>query len=156
MNIKKMTIISVFIALTTVMTMQGFALPTGWFNLGDIVIFTAAALFGPVPGMLIGGIGASLGDLILGYGIWAPGTLIIKGFYGFMIGKSVQNGLKPVIAFVFATIVLVVGYLVYQGLFLGGFGPAMKDVIGNIGQGAISTVAATILYSLLKNRVKID
>jgi uncharacterized membrane protein len=57
----------------------------GYFNVGDSMIYVSALLFGPFVGGLAGGIGASLVD-VLGYPIFAPGTLIIKLVEGTIVG----------------------------------------------------------------------
>ncbi|MBO3840990.1 MAG: ECF transporter S component [Candidatus Brockarchaeota archaeon] len=56
----------------------------GYFNLGDSMIFLTALLFGPLVGFLAGGLGSMLSDLFLGYTVYAPATLIVKGVEGFL------------------------------------------------------------------------
>ncbi len=58
----------------------------GYFNLGESIIYLAAILHGPLVAALAGGIGASLADLSTGYGIFAPGTFIIKFIEGYLAG----------------------------------------------------------------------
>ena len=48
-------------------------------------IFVALA-FGPVVGLVAAGIGAAIADLALGYGSFAPLTLIAHGSLGFLAG----------------------------------------------------------------------
>jgi uncharacterized membrane protein len=59
---------------------------TGYFNLGESIIYLAGIIGGPFVGAFSGGVGASLADVFLGYGPFAPGTLIIKGLEGFFVG----------------------------------------------------------------------
>ncbi|MCS7385331.1 MAG: ECF transporter S component [archaeon GB-1867-005] len=58
----------------------------GYFNVGEVAVYTSALIFGPIVGGLAGGIGSALADLLSGYGYYAPGTLIIKGLEGFIVG----------------------------------------------------------------------
>ena len=58
----------------------------GYFNLGDTLIFISAALFGPLFGMIAGGVGSALADVIGGYIHFAPWTLFIKGIEGWLAG----------------------------------------------------------------------
>lgn len=51
----------------------------GFVNLGDCFVLLSGWLLGPWWGGAAGGIGSMLADLLLGYGHYAPGTLIIKG-----------------------------------------------------------------------------
>jgi len=62
--------------------------------LGETMVYTVALLFGPVVGALAGGVGSSLADLLLGYPIYAPGTLVIKGVEGFVVGYLAKKGEK--------------------------------------------------------------
>ena len=58
----------------------------GFFNLGETMVYTAALLGGPIIGAFAGGVGSALADLYLGYPHYAPGTLVIKGIEGFLVG----------------------------------------------------------------------
>lgn len=58
----------------------------GYFNLGDSMIFLTALLFGPTVGCIAGGLGSMLSDIFLGYTIYAPATLVVKGFEGLITG----------------------------------------------------------------------
>ncbi|MEM2088680.1 MAG: ECF transporter S component [Thermoproteota archaeon] len=58
----------------------------GYFNLGDSMIFLTSLLFGPFVGCIAGGVGSMLSDLFLGYTVYAPATLVVKGFEGFLTG----------------------------------------------------------------------
>lgn len=51
----------------------------GYINLGDAGVLTAAALLGGWWGAACAGIGSALADLFLGFGVYAPATLVIKG-----------------------------------------------------------------------------
>jgi uncharacterized membrane protein len=59
---------------------------TGFFNIGEIMVYTTAILFGPLVGAFAGGIGSMFADLFLGYSHFAPATLIVKGFEGAIVG----------------------------------------------------------------------
>lgn len=61
--------------------------PTGYIHLGDGVIYGAALAFGPSFAAVSGGIGSALADIVGGYAVWAPWTLIIKAVAGYLIGK---------------------------------------------------------------------
>lgn len=65
---------------------------TGFFNIGEAFVYLAALIGGPIVGALAGGIGAAMADMVLGYGYFAPGTLVFKGFEGFAAGFFYQKG----------------------------------------------------------------
>jgi len=58
----------------------------GYFNLGEAVIYVAAMISSPIVAGIAGGVGASLADVVTGYGIFAPATLVIKFTEGLVAG----------------------------------------------------------------------
>ncbi len=58
----------------------------GYFNIGEIAVYSTALLFGPIIGAFAGGIGSMMADLLLGYTIYAPATFVIKGVEGALVG----------------------------------------------------------------------
>ncbi|MCS7124682.1 MAG: ECF transporter S component [Candidatus Bathyarchaeota archaeon] len=86
---------SVFTALVCVATISFTVyVPStkGYFNIGETMIYTAAILFGPFVGAFSGGVGSMLADTILGYYYYAPATLVIKAFEGFIVGFLSKKG----------------------------------------------------------------
>ncbi|MDE5990297.1 MAG: ECF transporter S component, partial [Clostridia bacterium] len=75
---RKLVFTAVLAALTTAFTLISIPLATGYFNFGDLVIFIASVLLGPLYGAIVGAIGGALGDVILSYFVYAPFTLVIK------------------------------------------------------------------------------
>lgn len=92
---------AVFTAFVAVSTMA-FALaipatPSGYFNLGEVMVYITALLTGPYVGAFSGGIGSMLSDLALGASNYALGTLVIKGTEGFVVGylsSKVSGGIS--------------------------------------------------------------
>jgi len=84
---KDIAIIAVFSGLVFVLTMFAVPMPAGEFwHAGNAMIILAGLMFGGLVGGFCGAIGATLADLVLGYGMWAPWTLWIKFFVGFLPG----------------------------------------------------------------------
>jgi len=85
---------------------------SGYFNIGETIIYITALLFGPFVGAFAGGLGSGIADMI-GYPVFAPGTLVIKGFEGAIVGFL--NKMFPKIKFnwrIFTTVLgLIVGIL---------------------------------------------
>lgn len=129
---RKSTLIAVgavFAALAVIATVTlTIPIPAtqGYFNLGEIVIYVAALVFGPLVGA-IAGAGISIADLILGYTFYAPGTLAVKGMEGFVVGylnlklkQRVGNTTLSAILAIFAGgSIMVLGYFAYEVAFLG-------------------------------------
>lgn len=150
----------VLIALTTVMTM--IMIPAfsghGYLNLGDMVIFLAAMMMGKKGGLIVGGIGSALADLILGYSFYAPITLVVKGMEGFVAGSllSTKMGKKiPLVPTIIGAIIMAIGYYIAE-IFLYGTGPALVAIPGNLLQGIVGAITATLLYTAIKKTKDIN
>ncbi|WP_286847303.1 MULTISPECIES: ECF transporter S component [Aminobacterium] len=138
----------VTIATLLSIPMPGFRI---YFNMGEGAIYTIALLFGPRYGALCGGIGASLADLILGYPLWAPFTLIIKGLEGYATGKlRKKNRLLAVIG---GAIIMVIGYT-SMATILYGIQAAPIEFGTDLAQTGIGATAASILTPIIEKRLK--
>ena len=64
--VKKLTVSAVLLAMNVIMSSSFMSVPVpgGHMSLNDLVIVTAAVLLDPLHAMLVGGLGAFLGDLI--------------------------------------------------------------------------------------------
>ena len=91
---KKLVLSALFMALTCVATMS-IRIPTpgtgGYIHPGDALVILSGALFGPVWGFLIAGIGSCLADLLGGYLVYVPITFLIKGLVAFSSGLIFQK-----------------------------------------------------------------
>jgi len=88
-DVATVAVMGVFTALIAASTMVISAyVPSsrGYFNVGEIMIYASAILLGPLVGGFAGGVGSMLADLSLGYAQFAPGTLVIKGVEGLLVG----------------------------------------------------------------------
>ncbi|MHA1819253.1 MAG: ECF transporter S component [Promethearchaeota archaeon] len=126
----KTAIITVMTSLTTVMTMIiAVYIPSsnGFFNIGESMVYLSALLFGPIIGGISGGVGSAIADLFLGYYQYAPGTLVIKGLEGFIVGtlfkilKNTNENKKDswtriiIISALVSIAILVIGLMFYIG-----------------------------------------
>jgi len=119
----------------------------GYIHLGDVAANFAALAFGPWLGFLIAGGGMAIADLIAGYAIYAPGTLIIHGLQAVvvaLIGRQRKIWLMFV-ASVAGGAVVVAGYFLYQSLVLGmGTVAAAKEVPFNVVQALTGLVGVPV------------
>ncbi|RJQ61533.1 MAG: ECF transporter S component [Desulfobacteraceae bacterium] len=101
---KDIALIAVFSGLVFVLTMFAIPMPAGGFwHFGNAMIILSGLMFGGLVGGLCGTIGATLADLVLGYGMWAPWTFFIKFFVGLLPGiisdgKSVPKTVIGIVA----------------------------------------------------------
>ena len=94
---------SIIIAITGVMTalvtiatlsFQIYIPATfGYFNIGESLVYITALLFGPYIGAFAGGVGSMMADLLTGYYIYAPWTLVNKGIEGYIVGFITSKAL---------------------------------------------------------------
>lgn len=152
---KDLSITGLLIALVCVATMM-ISIPitaNGYVHLGDSVILFAGVVFGKKKGMLAGGIGSAMADILLGYTHWAPFTLIIKGLMGYVagiIGNSNEQGnnfikANRMIAGVVSELVMIVGYFL-AGIFLsGGVLASLASVSANFVQAGMGFVLFIVI-----------
>ena len=161
-KIRTMVTAAVLAALACVATMV-VQIPSpmnGYVNLGDCFVLLSGWLLGPWWGAAAGGIGSMLADLLLGYGHYAPGTLIIKGAMSLVaalifkaFGKNTAGALVSGVA---AEIIMVAGYFGYAALLLGKGIGAAASIPGNLVQGAMGLVIGLVLFVLLKRSKALD
>lgn len=152
-NLKTLIRYSILIALTTVMTMI-IHIPTigtsGYLNLGDMVVFLAALTMGKRGGLIVGGVGSAMADLLLGYTHYVPITLIVKGLEGYIAGRILETDIgkrKPIIATTAGGLFMALGYFLPETFMYGR--AAIAAIPGNIAQGLLGAVTSVILYSAL-------
>lgn len=151
----KIALYGVLMALTTVATMV-ISIPSiatkGYINLGDSIVILSGFILGPVGGLIVGGIGSALADIILSYAYYAPFTLVIKGIEGFLAVTIFRKLFKEKYALVSASIAgifMAFGYFVVE-VFMYDLPAAVASLPGNIAQGIVGGVLATLLYKSLK------
>ena len=161
-KLRTLILAAMFAALTCVATMI-IHIPSpigGYFNLGDCMVLLSAFVLGPVWGTAAGGIGSALADVICGYFIYAPGTLVIKALMALaaalIFRASAKNGSRfgktfsgSLLGSVAAEIIMVVGYFLYE-LPLFGYAPSLESAVTtNLPQAAVGLVAGMALFPLL-------
>lgn len=161
-KLTKLVICGMFAAITCVATMV-IQIPSpmsGYVNLGDCVVLLGAFLLGPVYGAVAGGVGSMLADLISGYVIYVPGTLIIKALMGLVAGiifvrlKNKNTYLSLVSSGIAAELIMIAGYFLYAMLILGNGLSAAASIPGNVVQGIAGIIVSTALYKILKKALK--
>lgn len=95
----------------------------GYFNLGEAAIYVIALSSTPLIAGLAGGIGSFLADITTGYGIFAPGTMIIKFAEGYIASylskrlthiKRKETGMLMIFLYISVFSFLTVRYLAGQ------------------------------------------
>ena len=159
---KKLVTTALFMALTIVATMFiRIPLPLGYVNLGDAFIFLAVFILGPVCGVIAGGVGAGIADLF-GYITYAPGTLVIKSamaLVAWLVYQLLKTATKKamfaeIAGGIAGTIVMAVGYFVYEVLLFTTAGVAVLNMPWNLLQGGVGiTIAVAVMRVLTATKV---
>ena len=158
-KIQKITTSALFMALTCIATMI-IKLPTpgtgGYVHLGDAFVILSGILLGPLYGAVAGGIGSALADLLGGYFVYVPITLIVKaaiaagvGFIYHNLGKNIHSQfLKCILCGIYATVLVAAGYLFFESFMYKS--AALASVPANLGQGLSGLIISTILLPILQ------
>ncbi|WP_425538193.1 ECF transporter S component [Microaceticoccus formicicus] len=144
-KIRDLAYVGLSIALITLGTMViQIPIPatSGYIHVGDGIILLVAVTFGAKYGLIAGGVGSALADIISGYTIWAPFTLIIKGIMGYAMGTvSKSDGQlsftssRSYLGSIIATVIMVFGYFVAGSFLTGTMSAALLSVPWNALQG---------------------
>ena len=170
----RIAVTGVMTGLVMAFTYFGVNLGTAYVNLGDAMVFAAGALFGPVTGMIAGGLGAMLMDLIV-YPATFVFTLFIKGIEGALCGvllkyamPKLTRGKYPLLqvilgvaAMMLCALFMAAGYFGTNVLFWGeGDSPATRlsgallQLPIDIAQGAVGcAIAALLIYAVRLDKI---
>ena len=66
----------------------------GYIHLGDCMIFMAVLMLGWKYGAVAAGVGSAMADLIGGYAVYAPVTLVVKFLMAAVVGLFIEKALK--------------------------------------------------------------
>ncbi len=135
-------LVAVLIALTTVFTLL-IRVPTparGYVNLSDVAVTFASLIFGPWVGMVAGGVGTALADLLGGFAPFAPLSMVAHGLEGLLIGLIALKRRSVgwmILAWLIGSLAMVAVYLVGEGLFYTGWPLALAEVPMNAFQALV-------------------
>ena len=168
---RAMVMTALFAALGYVAT-RILQIPTpsgGYVNLGDTVVILGAYLLGPVYGAVAGGIGPALADLLSGYAIYVPATLVIKAVMA-LLAALVYRALgkkkwSMVVCAVAAEAVMIVGYWLFETVLAAAAGEGSfmvclaacgaAGIPGNLVQAAFGIAASTLLALALRQNTQV-
>ena len=129
----------------------------GLVHLGTAMLFIASILFGPKKGALAGAIGMGLFDLVGGWLLWAPITIVSRGLQGFIVGKIAwSKGRKgsSLALNVTATIVsipfMIAIYYFGEGILYGNWIAPLTSIPGDLLQNALGMIIAIPVCVALK------
>ena len=160
LNIVKLIMAALFAALTCVFTMLPIGIPSltqGYIHFGDCFVLLSGWYLGPY-GVLAAGIGSALTDILGGYLIYAPATLIIKMAVAFIAtlflkipskNKGTTFALR-LLGGVVAEVFMAIGYFIYSATVMGyGWAGSAVEIPNNLVQGGVGVVAAIVIAQII-------
>ncbi len=161
----KIATAGVMAALIFVATQIRIPIPTGYLNLGDVMINICSFIMGPMAA-LPAAIGSALADLVAGYPVYIAPTFVIKGLMGLLAGLFFSKSIKAytedgehtvreylrsakhialsVLVFTGTELIMVLGYFAFEAL------PQLYGVAGALGSVPYNLIqaAAGIILSV--------
>ena len=153
-------IMAALVCASTLLIQLPIPATQGFFNVGDAMVMVASLTFGPIVGFFAGGIGSALADLIGGWYVWVPFTLVIKGLEGFLAGSIMvldeeDKGVKTkIVAWIVAASEMVGGYFLVQ-YYMYGLGAALTELPFNMLQMVAGGVIGIPLSIVVAQRMKL-
>lgn len=153
-NVKKLTITSLSIALVCVGTIViQIPIPFGYMHFGNVLILLIAYLFPGDIALISSGVGSALADLITGYPIWILPTLIIKGLMGFASSyichkhhkKNKVLSISVFFGSLSAVFIMVLGYYLAGVLLFDGFIASATQIPGLSIEGLLGMIGFYII-----------
>jgi uncharacterized membrane protein len=129
----------------------------GLVHLGTAMLFIASILFGPKKAALAGAIGMGLFDIVGGWTLWAPITIVARGLQGYIVGKIAwskgRNGTSIALN-VIATIVsipfMIAVYYIGEGILYGNWIAPLASIPGDLVQNILGIIVAVPVCVALK------
>lgn len=151
----------VFVATRFINIRLPLSINGGLIHMGNTILFMIAIVFGKRRGAIAGAFGMGLFDILSGWFLWAPFTFVIRGIMGYIVGAAAEGKfgkkglLFSLIGIVLASIVMIAGYYVTEGILYGNWIAPMTSIPGNVIQLLIGAAIGLPLASALK-RTKIN
>ncbi len=122
----------------------------GYFNFGDVAVVFSGLLLGRRGGFIAGGLGSAIADIIGGYVIFSPLTLVAKGLEGYISGLAKdREGAAFHVFPLIGTLVMAAVYFAGETLMPQvGFAGALAEVVPNLIQAAGGFIGGKALYMM--------
>lgn len=119
----------------------------GYVHVGDGFIFLAACILPTPYAVGVGAVGAMLADVLTGYAIWAPGSIVIKAATALLFSSKCRKilSLKNALMLIPATAICAGGYYLYEVIITGNFIGALAGIPASI----IQSVASSLVFVLM-------
>ena len=122
----------------------------GYFNFGDVFVVFSGLMLGKRGGAVAGGVGAAIADIISGYAVFAPLTLIAKGVEGFVCGtakdkKGIVTWIVPAVGSLLMAVIYFAGQCFMPSIRIQG---AVVEIFPNLIQACGGFVGGRLLFEI--------
>ncbi|MBM9518582.1 ECF transporter S component [Desulforhopalus vacuolatus] len=122
----------------------------GYFNFGDVAVVFAGLVLGARGGCIAGGLGSALADVIGGFAMFAPLTLVAKGVEGLLCGMArgrsgAAAALLPLAGVLAMAALYFVGETLMPQIGLAG---ALAEIVPNLIQAAGAYIGGRALFAM--------
>ena len=149
---KHLCLAAVMAAIIFVFT-QFFHIPshTGYTHIGDAFVYLAGALLPWPYAMAAGAVGAALADLLGGFAMWAPGSILIKALTALCFTSKKDTILcrRNLFALIPTLVLCTGGYYGYEVLLTGNTVAPLAGIPGYIIQVLASAAVFVVLGTVL-------
>lgn len=147
---------SAVVAAAVAVATMAVSIPVGlgYLNFGEVVIYAAAFLFGELVGGLGGGVGAAAADVLLGYAMYSPITLVAKGVEGFVVGRLAGDSTRSkVVAVAAGAPFMIAAYFLARAYFEGIPAAIFQELPIDVVQAVAGALIAIPLAQALQDRI---
>lgn len=155
--ISSMAIALVFVATLLLNIRLPIAANGGLVHLGTAMLFVIAILFGPKKGLIAGAVGMGLFDLVSGWTLWAPITILARGLQGYLVGKIAWSGGRNgastrfnILAAIVSIPFMVAIYYVGEAIIFSSWIIPAASIPGNLVQNTVGLIIAIPVVAALK------
>lgn len=145
-NPRILAMTAVMMALVLALTRPIVPTPVGYTHLGDVAIYFAAFAFGPWAGLVAGGLGTALADVLTGaYAFFAPLSLVVHGVQAFVAGaiyRRLPTPLGVLLGLLAGGVIVVGGY--FAGEFLVPIWGGPAGAIGELPFNAVQVLVGSV------------
>lgn len=150
-NVRNICITALLTALTALCTAYiSVPMPSsaGYVHFGDAIIMISACLLDFPYALFVGALGGAVADLITGFAVYAPYTIVIKLLLAFCYSSKKEKivNTRNIIGFAPSIVITVGGYYLAEVMISGNWiSPIAATVPGNLIQSIGSIVVFIVL-----------
>ena len=136
-------------------------LTQGYIHLGDAMVYFGVIVLGRRNASIAAGLGSALADILGGFAVWAPWSLVIKAGMAFIAGSVMQRTGSDhkfdihgkIIGMAAGGLFMTAGYFAAEAVMYGNPAVALIGIPWNIAQFTAGTAISLMLSATVKGKV---